>query len=99
MVYGIQKGGWRGVVHCAIVVQWHCTSVGNADGKGQEKEDSLVHKSLELSEYRVKAKYRRRICCRRHVFHSPSLALAIADSARMPSISVYLRGGGGARPV
>jgi len=36
MVYGIQKGGrWKGV-HCAMVVQWYCNSVGFATWGGGE---------------------------------------------------------------
>jgi len=50
MVYGIQTGGWEGIVY---FVQWYCNSVGNADGEGR---DSLVHESFELDEYLVKAK-------------------------------------------
>ena len=30
--------------------------MGNADGEGQDKDDSLVHKSFEVNEYLVKAK-------------------------------------------
>jgi len=56
MVHGVQKGGWRGIVYCAIVVQSYCNSMGNADWEGQEKNDSLVHKSFEVNEYLVKAK-------------------------------------------
>jgi len=58
-------------LYCAIVVQYYCNSVGNADGEGQEKDDSLVHKSFEVKEYLVKAdsrtphipEYRRGLCC------------------------------------
>ena len=32
MVYGAHKGDREGVVFCAIVVQSHCNSVGNAGG-------------------------------------------------------------------
>jgi len=42
-------------VYCAIVVQEYFNSVGNADGEGQEKDDSLVQKSFEVNEYLVKA--------------------------------------------
>jgi len=56
MVYSTRNGGWEGIVYCAIVVQWYCSSVGNADGKGQDNEESLVHKSFEVNEYLVKAK-------------------------------------------
>ena len=31
MVYGIYKGGRVGVVWCALVVQWYCNSVSEAD--------------------------------------------------------------------
>jgi len=55
MVYSTQKGGWEEIVYCAIVVQYYCNRVGNADGEGQENEDSLVHKSFEVNEYFVKA--------------------------------------------
>jgi len=29
--------------------------VGNADGEGQDQDDSLVHKRIEVNEYLVKA--------------------------------------------
>jgi len=58
MVYSTHEGGWQGIVYCAIVVQYYCSSVGNAGGEGQEKEDSLVHKSFEVNEYLVRANRR-----------------------------------------
>jgi len=48
----------RGVFYLAIVVQWYCNSVGNADGKGQARDDSLVLRGSEVNKYLVKAK-----CC------------------------------------
>jgi len=45
-------------VYCAMVVQYYCYSVANTDGEGQDKDDSLVHKSFEVHEYLVKAKLR-----------------------------------------
>jgi len=46
-------------VYCAIVVQYYCNSVGNADREGQEQDDSLVHKSFGVNECLVKAKVKR----------------------------------------
>jgi len=43
------------MIQSAIVVQSYCNSVGNADGGGHEKDDSLVHKSFEVKQYLVKA--------------------------------------------
>jgi len=57
MVYGIHTGGRRGgrILHNSRAIGC-CTRVGNADGEGQQKEDSLVHTSFEVNEYLVKAK-------------------------------------------
>jgi len=55
-------GGWAGVVRCAIVVQTACDSVGNADGEGRESADSLVHKSVDVNEYRKKTKLQNVSC-------------------------------------
>ena len=49
MAKNIQKGGWGGVVYCAIVVRQFCNIVDSAGGGGQYKDDGLVHKSLEKS--------------------------------------------------
>jgi len=37
MVYGIHEGGRVGVVYCALVVQWYCNSVSDADGGGNKR--------------------------------------------------------------
>jgi len=82
MVHGVQKSGWGGgVVYCAIVVQYYCNSVGNADGEGQEKDDSLVHKSFEVKEYLVKAKGRRGVVLRR-ASSAPSQGVAVSKRTK-----------------
>jgi len=40
-------------VYCITVV-----SAANAGGRGQEKDDSLVHTSFEVNEYLVKASFK-----------------------------------------
>jgi len=56
---GVGGGGGGGGVWCAMVVQQYCNSVSNADGEGQDKDGSLMHKSFEVNEYLVKAKGQR----------------------------------------
>jgi len=58
MAYKSGVGG--GVVCCAMDVQRYCNSAGNAGGRGQWTDDRIVHKSIEVKQYLVKAKgYRR----------------------------------------
>jgi len=55
MVYGISKAGRGRVVYFPIAVQKYCTSVGNAGGPEEWKDDWLVHKQLKVKQYPVKA--------------------------------------------
>jgi len=62
LLYGVWHTNERsegGGVYCPIVVHQSCTRVGNADGEGQSKDDSLLHTSFEVNEYLVKAKSRK----------------------------------------
>jgi len=54
MAYKQEVG--RGAIYCAIVVQWYCTRVGNAGGRGGANDGWFVHKRLEVNEYLVNAK-------------------------------------------
>jgi len=55
MVYSIHKEGLGRGVPCTVVVQYYCNSVGIAYGGGGLNDDGLVHKSVEVNEYLVKA--------------------------------------------
>jgi len=55
MVYTIQEKGWGRCVHRTVVVQYDCNSVGLTGGRGSTMV-RLVHDSVEVNEYLVKAK-------------------------------------------
>jgi len=58
-----QTGGRKGSrAYCPRIVQWYCTRVGNAGGRGECKlfnaseDGGFEHNSLEVNEYLAKAK-------------------------------------------
>jgi len=74
IVCGIYKAGRGRVVYSAyvVVVQLYCNPVGNAGGRGQQKDDCFVRKRLDVKEYLVKAKEKGGCGGGGGVIHAPS---------------------------